>query len=125
MEEKTGQVEEDRCDDHLEWTYNVLAIVMLAVQNQGDHQNEGIQSTTLDRVPDQASIESIQLVIRSELCGFLGLPNSPDNKTGDDDVGHERDGEESWGNIGYPRDEGGLTRRQVGKFPDRNRDQCL
>jgi len=49
--------------DHSEWTYDILAVVVPTIQNQGDHQDERVQDATLDRVPDHASIESVHLMI--------------------------------------------------------------
>jgi len=71
---------------HPEWTYDVLAIVVPTIQNQGDHQDERVQNATLDRVPDHASIESVHLMVRRDLCVVLGLFDPPDDETGDDDV---------------------------------------
>ena len=72
-------------------TYDILAIVVCAIQNQGDHQDERIYDATLDRVHDHTSIKSVHSVVRSDLCRPLGLPDPPDQKSSDDEIGYERD----------------------------------
>lgn len=82
---------------------------MLTIQNQGDHQNEGVQNAALDGVPDHASIESVQLMVRTDFCVVLGLFDPPDDETGDDNVSNKRDREEGRCNGLDSCDEGGLT----------------
>lgn len=62
-------------------------------------------------------------MVRSELCGVLSLFDSPDDKTGDDEVGHKRDGEEGRCDVFNSFDEGGLAGCEVGEFPDRHGNQ--
>ena len=38
-------------------------------------------------------------MVRSELDGVLGLFDPPDEESGDDDVGNERDGEQGRGDV--------------------------
>ena len=64
-------------------------------------------------------------MVRSDPGRFLGLPDPPDDKPGDDDVGHERDGEQGRSDVLDSCDEGGLAGCEVGEFPDRHRDQCF
>lgn len=107
---KTDEVDEPRGTGiRVHRTYDVLAIVFPAIQDQGDHQNEWIQSAALDRVPDDASVESVHPMVRSELHLVLGLFDPPDDEACDDEVGCERDGEESRGDILDSRDKGGLA----------------
>ena len=61
-------------------------------------------------------------MVRSKLCGVLGLFDPPDDETGDDDVGHERDSEQGRSDVLDSRSESGLARCKVGEFPDRHRD---
>ena len=102
-------------------THDVLAVVMQTIQDQSDHQKERIEDTTLDCVPDQSSIKGVEPMVRSELCRVLGLFDSPDDESGDDDVCHERDGEQGGSNVLDSGDESGLAGRKVGEFPDRHR----
>ena len=103
-------------------TYDVLAIVLQTIQDQGDQQKERIDNTALDGVPDHSSIETVQPMVRSELCRVLGLFHPPDDETSDNEVGHERDGEQGWSDVLNSRGEGRLTGGKVGEFPDRHRD---
>jgi len=102
-------------------THDVLAVVAQTIQDQSDHQKERIEDTALDCVPDQLAIEGVEPMIRSELCRVLSLFDPPDDESGDDDVGDERDGEQGWSDVLDSGDEGGLTGCKVGEFPDRHR----
>jgi len=102
-------------------THDVLAVVTQTIQDQSDHQKEWIEDTALDCVPDKSSIEGVEPMVRGELCRVLGLFDPPDDESGNDDVCHERDGEQGGSDVLDSGDEGGLTERKVGEFPDRHR----
>ena len=63
-------------------------------------------------------------MVRGDLDGVLGLFDPPDQESGDDDVGNERNGEQCRGDVLYTSSEGGLAGYELGEFPDRHRDQC-
>lgn len=58
--------------------YDVLAIIFPTIQDQSDHENERIQNTALNRVPDHTAIEGVQPMVRSEPRSVLSLLNPPD-----------------------------------------------
>lgn len=100
-----------------------MAVIVATIENESDGQKEGIESATLDRVPDDSSIESVELVVRYELARIVSLFYPPYDKTGNNEVGDERYGEQG-GCDGFNfRSEGGLTRDKVGKLPDGDGDQ--
>ena len=72
---------------------------MSTIQYQSDHQHERVYDTTLDRVRDNPSIERVEPTVRGDLDGVMGLFDPPDEESGDDDVGHERDGEQGRGDV--------------------------
>lgn len=72
-------------------THDVLTVVASAIQNQCDRQKERIESTTLDRVPDQALIESGELVVRNKVARSLRLLYPPYQEAGDYEVSDEWD----------------------------------
>jgi len=102
-------------------THDVLAVVVQTIQDQSDQQKERIEDTTLDCVPDQSSIEGVEPMVRSKLGRILGLFDSPNDESGDDDVRHERDGKQGGSDVLDSGDEGGLAGRKVREFPDRHR----
>ena len=95
---------------------------MQTIQDQSDQQKERIDNAALDRVSDDSSIESVHFTVRGEYCRVLGLFDPPDEETGDDEVGHEGDGEQGRSDVLDSCGEGGLTGSEVGEFPDRHRD---
>jgi len=75
---------------------DVLAVIIPTIQDQSDGQKERVQGATLDRVPDDSPIESVELGVRDELARILGLSYPPYEEAGDDDVSDERDREQGW-----------------------------
>lgn len=112
----------DRHDLSHRASKNVLAVVVPTIQNQSDGQKEGIDDTTLNRIPDQPPIKSVQPAVSDKLGRIVGLFNPPHDEPGDDEVGDERDGEEGWGDRFDFQGEGRLTGGEFGEFPDRHRD---
>ena len=108
-----------------EQTHDILAVILQAVQNQSSQQKDRIQNATLDRIPDHTPVEGVHAMVRGELCAVLSLFDSPDDETGDDDVGNEWDGEEGWSDGDDSRGEGRLAGGEVGEFPDGHADQCF
>lgn len=103
--------------------HDILAVIIPTIENQSDRQKEGVQSTTLDRVPNHSLIERIELGVRDELAGVLSLLYPPYYKASDDQVGRERDREQGRSDGFDFEGEGGLTRDEIGEFPDRHGDQ--
>lgn len=71
--------------------HDILAVIIPTIQDQSDGQKEGVQSATLDRVPDHTLIENVELAVCDEFARVLGLSYPPYDETGDDEVGDERD----------------------------------